>query len=141
LASRAAFACLALAVATGAPARSATAQSVARDSTAARTTAEMKIDSHVLEEIRRQAGSVDNGSRSIPTAVRVDRRKRALVDVRAVVTPGLQKDMRLSGATIVSTSVEYHSIVAWMPLTRLLRLARNPEVIAIGPAAAAATIK
>ncbi len=101
----------------------------------------MKIDSHVLEEIRRQAGSVDNGSPIIPTGVRVDRRKRALVDVRAMVTPALQKSMRLSGATIVSTSVEYHSIVAWMPLTQLVRLAGNPAVIAIGPAAAAATAK
>ena len=70
-----------------------------------------------------------------PTGVKLDQKGRALVDVRAEVTPALQKKVRTLGGTIESTSSEYRSIIAWVPLNRLERLAADPAVHAIEPAA------
>jgi hypothetical protein len=55
--------------------------------------------------------------------------------VRAEVTAELEKKMRLLGATIVSTSGDYRSIIAWMPLLKLEQLAEDSAIFAIEPAA------
>jgi hypothetical protein len=107
-----------------------------------RTPAQQKINSQLLYEIYRLRGEARQ--KHVPegaTGVRIDAKKRALVDVRAEVTPALQKKLGTLGATIVSTSREYHSILAWMPLLRLERLAADGSVRAIEPAAEARTAK
>jgi hypothetical protein len=107
-----------------------------------RTAAQQKIDSQLLYEIYRAEGS--DRQKNVPpgnTGVKIDSRKRALVDVRADVTPNLEKALVRSGATIVSTSREYHSIIAWIPLLKLERLAKDRTVRSIAPAPEATTVR
>jgi hypothetical protein len=66
----------------------------------------------------------------------VDRHGRALVDVRAQVRPELEKKMKALGGIVVSKSQTYDSIVGWIPLQTLERLAADPGVRAIEPAPA-----
>jgi hypothetical protein len=101
-----------------------------------RTPAQQKINSQLLYEIYRLRGEA--ARKQVPegaTLVRLDARKRALVDVRAAVTPALQEKIEKLDATIVSTSREYDSIVAWVPLLKLERLAEDGTVRAIELAA------
>jgi hypothetical protein len=57
------------------------------------------------------------------------------------VTPALIALVKKSGATIVSSSTRYHSIIARVPLLQLERLAGDPAVRAISPAAEATTVR
>ncbi len=107
-----------------------------------RTPAQQKINSQVLYEIYRRQGKA--AEKHVPpgkTGVKLDARHRALVDVRAEVTPDLLKTLASLGATIVSTSPEYRSIIAWVPLLKLERLAEYPAVRAIEPPAEAITAR
>ena len=117
--------------------------SVMQSEKESRTPAQQKIDSHLLFEIYRLRGEAKQ--KQVPdepsTLVRVDAKKRALVDLRAEVTPALEKKLQKLGATIVSTSREYRSIIAWVPLLALERLADDRTVSAIQPAAQAQTAK
>jgi hypothetical protein len=118
------------------------ADRVAASEKDARTPAQQKIDSRLLYEIYRVRGEAE--ARSVPpgpTGVRLDRRGRALVDIRADVTPALLALVRKTGATIVSTSARHRSIIARVPLLQLEPLADNPGVRAISPAAEAATVR
>ena len=102
----------------------------------ARTPAQKKINSQVLYEIYRARGEA--AAKHVPpgpTGVRLDARHRALVDIRAEVTPALQRNVRSLGGTIVSVSARYRSIIAWVPLDRLERLARDRAVYSIEPKA------
>ena len=104
----------------------------------ARTPAQQKINSQVLYEIYRARGEA--AAKHVPpdpTGVQIDARKRALVDVRAEVTPALEKKIRSLGGTIQSVSPQYKSIVAWVPLKSLERLAGESAVTAIEPKAEA----
>ena len=106
----------------------------------ARTPAQRKIDSQILYEIYRRRGEASRkGVPPGPTGVDVDGRGRALVDVRAEVTPALQKTIRSVGGVIMSSSAEYHSIIARVPLLRLERLAADATVRFIAPVARATT--
>jgi hypothetical protein len=101
--------------------------------TSASPEAVLKIDSQLLVEIHRLQG------KPVPpdkTTVKLDEAKRALVDVRAVVTPELQKTVLAAGGTIVSTSTRDHSILAWVPLLKIEQLAGDAAIRAIVPAAA-----
>ena len=103
---------------------------------AARTPAQKKIDSQLLQEIYRLRGSA--AQKRVPSAttgVKIDEKQRALVDVRADVTPELQKKVRSLKGTIVSTSPQYRTIIAWIPLLKLERLAEDRRVSAISPQA------
>jgi hypothetical protein len=107
-----------------------------------RSPAQQKINSQVLYEVYRARGEA--AAKHVPpgpTGVKIDGKKRALVDVRAEVTPALQKKIRSLGGTIVSVSAQYRSIIAWVPLKRLEQLARERAVHAIEPKAEAATNK
>ena len=102
----------------------------------ARTPAQQKINSQLLYEIYRVRGEAE--AKRVPpgpTGVRIDARKRAYVDIRAEPTPALQKRIRSLNGTIVSIHDQYHSVLAWVPLTSLERLAQNPGVRAIEPVA------
>ena len=103
---------------------------------ASRTPAQRKINSQLLQEIDRlRGGDARERVPSARTGVKLDERHRALVDVRAEVTPGLQEKIRSLKGTIVSTSREYHAIVAWLPLLKLECLAEDSRVSAIRPQA------
>jgi hypothetical protein len=105
-----------------------------------RTPAQRKLDSHLLFEIYRRRGEADRKHVPPgPTGVKIDEKGRAYVDVRADVTPKLQKQIESLGGTVVSTSVEYRSIVGWIPLLKLESLAEDPVVHSIQPPAQAAT--
>jgi hypothetical protein len=100
-----------------------------------RTLAQQKINPRVLTAIYHRRG--DAKGKSVPASaarVQVDRHGRALVDVRAQVRPELEKKFKALGGIVVSTSRTYDSIVGWMPLQTLERLAADPTVRAIEPA-------
>ena len=72
-----------------------------------RTPAQRKIDSQVLYEIYRVRGQAKQKNVPPgPTSVRIDKAGRAFVDVRAEVTPALEKKVRSLGGTIQSTSID-----------------------------------
>jgi hypothetical protein len=108
---------------------------------ASRTPAELKISSQLLTEIRNHERPAKDRTPPERTVVTVDADGRALVDVRAVVAAGLLKKIRSLGATIVSTSPEYRSIVAWMPLAKIKQLAADSAIVAIQPAPQGTTVK
>ena len=102
----------------------------------ARTVAQQKISPRVLSAIYHRRG--DAKGKAIAAAsqqpIQVDRHGRALVDVRAAVRPELEKKIKALGGIVVSSSSTYDSIVGWMPLQTLERLAADPTVRAIEPA-------
>jgi hypothetical protein len=101
----------------------------------ARTRAQEKISPRVLTAIYHRRG--DAKGKTVPSSgasIQVDRHGRALVDVRAEVRPELEKKFKALGGIVVSTSRTYDSIVGWMPLLTLERLAADRTVRAIEPA-------
>ncbi len=125
--------CVLVAAAIAVPAvRAQRAIPAARD---ARTAALQKIDARVMSEIARRRGDARQHAPS-RRDVRVDRHGRALVDVRAEVRPALERKVRALGGVLVSTSTAYDSIVGWVPLLTIERLAADPDVRAIAPARA-----
>jgi hypothetical protein len=132
-------ACTIATTATSAPRQEAPA---AHSEKQTRTAAQQKIDSRLLYEIYRKRGQA--GEKGVPpdaTRVDLDKHDRALVDIRAVVTPALLANVKKTGATIVSSSTKYRSIIARVPLLQLERLAGDPAVRAISPAAEATTVR
>ena len=114
----------------------------ARSEKDARTPAQQKINSQVLYEIYRRRGEAkEKNVPPGPTGVRIDEKDRALVDIRADVVPALQKKLHELGSTIVSTSREYRSIVAWVPVLKIEEIAAVSSVRAVEPAAEATTHK
>jgi hypothetical protein len=105
-----------------------------------RTPAQQKINSQILYEIYRLRGEAEmKGVPAGKTGVRIDMDGRALVDVRVKVTQESEKAVRRAGGTITSKSARYDTIIAWVPLRNLEKLAGNPAVRAIEPAADAIT--
>jgi hypothetical protein len=112
--------------------RSAPPDVKARD---ARTVAQRKINARVLSAIYRRRGDLRGKTVARDAAaIQVDRHGRAFVDVRAQVRPELEKKIKALGGIVVSTSSTYDSIVGWMPLQTLERLAADAGVRAIEPA-------
>jgi hypothetical protein len=107
----------------------------------ARSAAQQKIDSQILQEIYRKRGQTEKLVSPEPTLVRIDARGRALVDIRAKVTTGLVNRVKKRGGVIVSTDVRYDSIIARVPLLEIERLASDPAVRSIIPAAEATTVR
>jgi hypothetical protein len=124
--------------ATAAP-QSSTPAGQARSEKESRTPAQRKINSQLLYELYRLRGEAKQKMvPPDPTGVKLDEKHRALVDVRAEVTPQLQEKIRTLGGTIQGTSAAYRSIIAWIPLLKLEQLAADPAVSAIEPKAEAA---
>jgi hypothetical protein len=99
-----------------------------------RTLAQQKINPRVMTAIYRRRGDARGKVVVANSAgIAVDRHGRALVDVRAQVRPELEKKFRALGGVVVSTSSTYDSLVGWMPLQTLERLAADPTVRAIEP--------
>jgi hypothetical protein len=107
-----------------------------------RTPAQQKINSQLLYEIYRLRGKADRkGVPPGPTGVKIDARRRALVDIRVDPTPALQNKIRRAGGLVLSTSARDRSIIARVPLLRLETLATDPAVRFIEPAAEATTVR
>ena len=106
----------------------------------ARTPAQRKINSQLLYEIYRRRGQAAlKGVPPGPTGVDIDAADRALVDVRAAVTPAMEKRIRSLKGLVVSTAPSLQSIIARVPLLSLEVLANEPAVRAIEPVAGAIT--
>jgi hypothetical protein len=105
-----------------------------------RTPPQRKIDSQLLVEIYRARGEAEaKRVPPAPTGVRIDARGRALVDIRATVTPRLQAAVRRLGGRVVATSARDRSTIAFVPLLKLETLAADATVQFIAPAAEAIT--
>ena len=104
-----------------------------------RSVAAQKIDSQLLYALYARRG--ESAARGTPTetTVEVDAGGRTLIDVRAEVTPELEKQVRDLGGTIVSTSKTHRSILARFPLEKLEELASRQDVRFVQPAARAVT--
>ena len=99
-----------------------------------RTMAQQKINPRVLTAIYHRRG--DARGKVVPATaarVHVDRHGRALVDVRAHVRPQLEKKFKALGGILVWKSHTYDSLVGWLPLQTVERLAADPTVRAIEP--------
>ena len=96
-----------------------------------RTVAQQKINGRVL--YHRRGDAAGKAVRMDGTKIQVDRHGRALVDVRAQVRPELEKKIKALGGIVTAKSATYDSIVGWMPLQSLERLAADPNVRAIEP--------
>src|SRR5262249_41989153 len=73
-----------------------------------RTPAQRRIDAHLLMEIYRRRGL--EREKQVPpgdTGVKIDAKGRAWIDVRADVSPALQRTIRRLGGVVESTSAEY----------------------------------
>jgi hypothetical protein len=100
----------------------------------ARSLAQEKINARVLTAIFHRRGDAKGKTVAAAGAgIQVDRHGRALVDIRAQVRPELEKKIKALGGLVVSTSRTYDSIVGWVPLLTLERLAADATVRAIQP--------
>jgi hypothetical protein len=123
--------CVLVAAAIGVPA--ARAQRKA-PSEAARTIAQRKIDERLTYEIgRRRPDARKPETVRRTTGVKVDRHGRALVAVHAPVSQPLEKKIAALGGRITATDATYESVVAWMPLLTIERLANDTTVRSIAP--------
>ena len=105
-----------------------------------RTPAQQKIDSQLLYEIYRARGEAERkGVPPGPTGVRIDRRGRALVELRAAPTTSLLKAIRGAHGQVLSFSTQYRSIIARVPLLEIEDLAARAGVEFIQPAPEAIT--
>ena len=117
----------------GATAMCAVRQGPAPGGKGLRTPAQRKIDSHLLAEISRRQGRETETSAPASPLVKIDTEGRALVDVRAPVTPELQDKIRGWNGIVVSTSAQYRSTIAWVPVLKLETLAEDAAVVSIAP--------
>jgi hypothetical protein len=100
----------------------------------ARTEAQRKIDSQLLQEIERRADPSYQAGMEYRGGLQIDEQDRVLIDIRVEVTPATRKLVTDLEGVIVSTSPQYRSIVAWLPLAKVETLAEEEDVIAIVPA-------
>jgi hypothetical protein len=124
-------------------AASAADQTSPRSEKEARTPAQQKINSQLLYEIYRRRGEARlKGIPEEPTDVRIDARGRALIDVRFTgSSKPMEAKIRAMGGTILSASTEHRSILTWLSLLKLERLAQDSRVRFIEPAAEATTMR
>jgi hypothetical protein len=105
-----------------------------------RTPEQQKIDSQLLYAIYQMRGEAEaKGVPTEPIPLEKDAKGRVLVDIRAPVTKKVRARIEKLGGTVVSSSDKYHSIIAYLPLGKLERLAGSKEVQFIAPKAQAMT--
>ena len=99
---------------------------------AGRTPTQQKIDAHLLYASKTARGiSVARGMLTVPWAlngVSQDTSGRALVDIRATVTPELLAAIAGLGGEVVNSQPEYDAVRAWLPISQMEALAGRPEV-------------
>ena len=109
------------------------------DEKESRTPAQRKLDSQLIYALRQKRGE----KRGVPTGridLGADAGGRVVVDIIAApVSARLLSKIKKLGGEVVSTSEQYHTVRAGLPLEKLERLAALPEVRFISPPARAAT--
>ena len=94
-----------------------------------RTPAQQKIDSQLLYAIYQMRGEAKmKGVPSEPIMLRKDKKGRVLVDIRSVIGPRLLSLVKKRGGSVLSKSQKDHSLIAFLPLVELERIARLKEV-------------
>jgi hypothetical protein len=105
-----------------------------------RTPEQQKIDSQLLYAIYQMRGEAEaKGVPTEPIPLEKDAKGRVLVDIRVPVTKKFRARIEKLGGTVVSSSDQYHSIIAYLPLGKLETLARSREVKYIAPKAQSTT--
>lgn len=105
-----------------------------------RTSEQQKIDSQLLYAIYQMRGEAEaKGVPTEPIPLEKDAKGRVLVDIRAPVTKKLLARIKKLSGTVLSSSDQYHSIIAYLPLGKLETLARSREVKFIAPKAQSMT--
>jgi hypothetical protein len=105
-----------------------------------RTREQQKIDSQLLYAIYQMRGEAEaKGVPTEPIPLEKDAKGRVLVDIRVPVTRKVRARIEKLGGTVVSSSNQYHSIIAYLPLEKLEPLAHLKEVRFIAPKAQAMT--
>ncbi len=105
-----------------------------------RTSEQQKIDSQLLYAIYQMRGEAEaKGVPTEPIPLEKDAKGRVLVDIRAPVTRKLLARIKKLSGTVVSSSEQYHSIIAYLPLGKLEALASSREVKFIAPKAQSMT--
>jgi len=66
--------------------------------------------------------------------VKIDKRGRALVELRAEPSYMLERRLHVLRSTVLSSSAPDRSVVAWIPLLKLEELAKLPTIHSIRPA-------
>ncbi len=102
---------------------------------AARTPAQQKISSQLLEAVKIYGGELksreDLKRRS---SVKVDADGTTLVDIKAQVTEAVLARIEAVGGKIISSFPEYQAIRARIPIDQIEPLAEMSQVISIRPA-------
>ncbi|HEY8228574.1 MAG TPA: hypothetical protein VIG25_25135 [Pyrinomonadaceae bacterium] len=110
------------------------------DEKEARTPAQRKIDSQLLYAIYQMRGEAEaKGVPTEPVVLRRDEKKRVLVDIRSEVTTKLTSLLKRTGSKIVSVAAKDRSVMAYVPLNKLERIADLKEVQFISQPAEATT--
>jgi hypothetical protein len=110
------------------------------DEKESRTRAQKKIDSQLLYAIYQMRGEAEaKGVPSEPIVLRRDSKDRVLVDIRSEVTKKLISHVRRVGGTILLTSQKDHSLIAYVPLNKIEKLAELNEVRSISQPSEAIT--
>jgi hypothetical protein len=105
-----------------------------------RTQAQKKIDSQLLYAIYQMRGEAEaKGVPTEPIVLRKDSEDRVLVDIRSEVTKKLVSHVLRLGGTILSTSQKDHSLIAYLPLNKIEKLAELNEVRSISQPSEATT--
>ena len=94
-----------------------------------RSPAQKKIDSQLLYAIYQMRGEAQaKGIPTEPIILRRDPKNRVLVDIRSEVTRKLTSVLKKCGSNILSVSSKDHSVIAYVPLDRLEKIAELKEV-------------
>ncbi len=110
---------------------------------ASRTALQQKLNSHLWYALQASRGRALAGLSEVfasaKDAVAPDASGRAKVDISAAVSDDLLDQIRALGGSVLFASAQDRSILAIVPLTSLERLAADPNVVHIAPAARGTT--
>ena len=98
------------------------------------TPEQRKLDPDLRDEIARRVGSAQLPVRVTGRRIEMDGKKRALVEIRARLLTQLARKIERLHGTVVSSSLDYRTMIAWVPVSKLELLAGEPTVSAIAPA-------
>jgi hypothetical protein len=99
------------------------------DEKESRTPAQQKIDTQLLYALYEMRGEAEvKGVPSEPIVLRKDSRGRVLIDIRSMLTQKLISLVKKSGGNILSSSQKDHSLIAYVRLDQLERIAELKEV-------------
>jgi hypothetical protein len=99
-----------------------------------RTPAQQKIDSNILFEIKKHRGQeIARGVATLETGLDIDENNGLKVDIHADVSRGLLEEIRDGGGIIMDSLAAYHSILAWLPLDKIERLAERADIKFVRP--------